>query len=1607
MTTPITGKQASASGKEEGELSTSDDDVQPMQTSTRAPPPLTEHVSLVPSANTNIQRRLQAGKAGSLIKPAVATTSSKATHTAGRIVKKPAVSAAPVHGKKLPLRGDDNNLVIDFSDEDSGSESDSKGRKETPKIQPKGTVTGNRNPSTLVQTKLKGPRQIDNRVVTKKAPSTSTFSHAATSKVSNLALPKGIKKNSHTYERKVSKDTQRPEQIVDPNSNKLQELELRQKIAQRELDQKLKALQTKKDAVNPKVSQTRSLIMVSGNGKQLEPNEPVKKRLKVNGNDTSQPVIDNRVPASTAAPMKAPAIGKSLLSGINANASCKHIGSNSGETASPVVSQHIVQGNTSSSVIQKSGSKANHSEGVRCGQPDLPVQLTSRELETMKNVDSNLSSDQLPKIINGNHQPSLDNSGFWNIPGNTSAPRHSELDMQYLTNLEESLDRDLEEAQERKRLCEVEERNALKVYRKAQRSLIEANAKCAELYSKRETLSAHYGSLIVRDTRLLWPSHELPETGFRFFSNSAENIDLATKTDIPQHTQLETNPIYNNEYGGIQSLHRPRSGQNLGSEPCSDLDASTSDGLPYSDKQTASRLCSPSSDAHIVPDDESVPVGHDTAEGNLGNQAENLEQTQGNQNSLLLEASLRSKLFERLSMREESRGGTCANGETVVDRGDENDVASERTQRDGSSPVSEKIQHNDSKEPEANKLQESPSEPPVERSTIKENFGSSVDMESHETAPEDDLLLSVASAGPLFRSTINHLKVPGSSITTLGTESTLENRSYSPYSDVRKRSSLTRTPVYERKIDLYTPNLKMDPFRPLCMYELRGRCNNDECSWQHFKDFADDSLHPSQDDHADGNVASRLHEKQHCCTRGSQIFDVVHSPTYLVCLDTMKVDSWSYESLLAQRHGQIWGKHFSVCLASSNLLYKNIPARENEGRIEVLGNPRTHSSYLRIKHSLMNLLNQGSDAAVESVEMALTIFCREIDHSEGLIQALSVLSRGLEGDPASEILWIVYLLIYYSHERSDGKDMLSLGVDMCSGSYVIWLMYINSREQLNDQLSAYDAALSALCNHAPGSMDRDHASACILDLLLQMFNLMCISGNVSKAIQRISKLQAPAAVSEDPDFSMMSQILTCLTYSDKCVFWICCVYLVIYRKLPDSVVQRFEMVKELVEIEWPSVDLVGDLKEMALSLFEKGMRSEELCVSDGSSENGMRERTAGLFALNHALFMIAVDELGKCRDIVKASVELYPACLELKLLAARMKRNESKETLSSGFEELLKQEPKDASGIQWIWNQYAEYALQGGRDDSARELMSRWYTSVWDVSLCKRKTALANEETEEEDESVASDHVDVMFGYLNLSLHNLLQSNWTGACSAIDQALKATPPDHFMHCLREHAVLQLINSLQATGEFPINLQLRLLNSYLDQASSLPVKEPLSWKFISNCAEKPRARKLISNLLAPVSFELLVVNTVLEAWHGPSLVPEKLSKQKELVDFVETILGLAPCNYPLALSVSKLLKKEEESGSSGIHFWAGLNLVSAISCAMPVAPEYIWVEAGEILSNVNGFKTRAERFLSKAVSVYPMSVKLWRCYGSVARSIEEKRGVKIEEEARKKGITLLD
>lgn len=49
----------------------------------------------------------------------------------------------------------------------------------------------------------------------------------------------------------------------------------------------------------------------------------------------------------------------------------------------------------------------------------------------------------------------------------------------------------------------------------------------------------------------------------------------------------------------------------------------------------------------------------------------------------------------------------------------------------------------------------------------------------------------------------------------------------------------------------YRTGPAVDPFWPLCMYELRGKCNNDECPWQHVKDYSNTNMYQHWHDNSD------------------------------------------------------------------------------------------------------------------------------------------------------------------------------------------------------------------------------------------------------------------------------------------------------------------------------------------------------------------------------------------------------------------------------------------------------------------------------------------------------------------------------------------------------------------------------------------------------------------------------------------------------------------------------------------------------------------------------------------------------------------------------------
>ena len=63
---------------------------------------------------------------------------------------------------------------------------------------------------------------------------------------------------------------------------------------------------------------------------------------------------------------------------------------------------------------------------------------------------------------------------------------------------------------------------------------------------------------------------------------------------------------------------------------------------------------------------------------------------------------------------------------------------------------------------------------------------------------------------------------------------------------------------------------------------------------------------------------------------------------------------------------------------------------------------------------------------------------------------------------------------------------------------------------------------------------------------------------------------------------------------------------------------------------------------------------------------------------------------------------------------------------------------------------------------------------------------------------------------------------------------------------------------------------------------------------------------IDNLLGPIPLDTSLLNSVIEIWYGPSLLPKRFGAMKDLVDFVEGLLELAPANLNLVLSISRLI-----------------------------------------------------------------------------------------------------
>jgi len=211
----------------------------------------------------------------------------------------PHISANP---GKCASSGANDNLVIRFSDDESGSESEDRDDKPL-KTKPNTTVVnGNGRLPSILPAKSSMSLQTSRNVnsIPKKSSMSRTFNSSMT-KINGVANSKGADsssvgqgsqvKNINSIKRNLASQEHGIEQGVDLKSTKVQDL--RQQIALRERELKLKAATQNKESgsvsdkcMNISSSVTRKSNAASSEVGQLAPEEPDRKRIKPDGSNS-------------------------------------------------------------------------------------------------------------------------------------------------------------------------------------------------------------------------------------------------------------------------------------------------------------------------------------------------------------------------------------------------------------------------------------------------------------------------------------------------------------------------------------------------------------------------------------------------------------------------------------------------------------------------------------------------------------------------------------------------------------------------------------------------------------------------------------------------------------------------------------------------------------------------------------------------------------------------------------------------------------------------------------------------------------------------------------------------------------------------------------------------------------------------------------------------------------------------------------------------------------------------------------------------------------------------------------------------------------------------
>ncbi|KAF9113241.1 Zinc finger C3H1 domain-containing protein [Mortierella sp. AM989] len=426
---------------------------------------------------------------------------------------------------------------------------------------------------------------------------------------------------------------------------------------------------------------------------------------------------------------------------------------------------------------------------------------------------------------------------------------------------------------------------------------------------------------------------------------------------------------------------------------------------------------------------------------------------------------------------------------------------------------------------------------------------------------------------------------------------------------------------------------KIDPMKPMCLYELSGgSCNDDSCKSQHARDYelTDEELVIDMARYAEGNTVEsrRVFAEMQSAKLAHLRAAGIHNADLLVdsivknhrefVQDTSRTVKFGERIVTdsepaGNRVTKIKPKSHGGNRTVDRLVQSSKSGSSSLDQIPITmailskalsGSPVKNRRYHEQRHpddfeKLVQLDPSNETLWIEYATSHLSV--ASVDDADdvenrSIHSALSVIARALGVHPTSESLWGLYLDLYTRHGAElETRQMFEQCLQYVPDAQLIWFRYFLWEKGRDERVYVLDRMLERACQEPREADDEAARSRFTLDVVLQIVKTMVSENCVESAKNWMQNFLTCATwesiVPSSLSYAQLDDVwieqdmveniagtlaAKLLKPNDHCVLWLAFVYLIWFHELPDQLFfdypNSYISDNSLFVIHWPEIE---------------------------------------------------------------------------------------------------------------------------------------------------------------------------------------------------------------------------------------------------------------------------------------------------------------------------------------------------------------------------------------------------------------------------------------------------